>query len=84
MNQYLNCGNMSGNPKGIRSKSTNLIVAFDGCDDGRTKPGGDADTESTDHTADEEIPDHVLFSPSFGVQPSQGMRGVVKCSKSLT
>ena len=50
---------------------TDLIVAFDGCNDCGTKTGGDADTESPNHTADEDIPDHVLLSPSSHFEVSQ-------------
>jgi hypothetical protein len=60
---------------------TDLIIALEGCNDCRTETSRDADTESTDHAANKEIPDHVLFSPSTRVQESQKIQET--CSKLL-
>lgn len=53
------------------AQQTDLIVAFDGRNDRGTKTSGDADTKTPNHTANEEIPDHVLLSPSSRFRASQ-------------
>lgn len=53
---------------------TDLIVAFDGRNDCGTQASRNADTQSPDHAANEEIPDHILLSPSSCVQTSQRVR----------
>ena len=63
------------------NKCTDLIVAFDRGDDCRTQASRNADAESPDHTANEEIPDHVRLSPSSCVQASQRIRR--RCQKNL-
>ena len=64
-------------------KWTNLIIAFDGGNDSGTKTSGDADAESPNHTANEDIPNHVLLSPSFAFRrESDNTRGVAKPSHS--
>lgn len=66
------------------NKRTDLIVAFKGGNNCRTQASRDADAESPDHTANEEIPDHVRLSPSSYVQASQRRRGHVKTLPALT
>lgn len=71
MNQYLNYRKEGENRKSIsRGRYTDLIVPFDGGNDCGTKTSGDADAKPSDHTADKDIPDHVLFSPPwcFGIR----------------
>lgn len=53
------------------TQQTDLIVAFNGRNNGGTKTSRDADTKSPDHTANEDIPNHVLLSPSSRFGASQ-------------
>jgi len=77
VNQYLNCEKQGETLNRFhRARHTDLVIAFDGRHDGGTKTSGDADAESSDHTANEEIPDHVLLPPSLGFEGGQTMRGV--------
>lgn len=76
MNQYLNYRKEDENRRLIsRGQYTDLIVPFDGRNDCGTKTSGDADTKSPNHTADKDIPDHVLLSPSSCF----GIRNYAKC-----
>jgi hypothetical protein len=43
---------------------TDLIIAHNTRNDRRTQTGGYTDTESTYHTADEKVPNHILASVS--------------------
>ena len=63
---------------------TDLVVALNGRDDSGTKTSRDADAESPNHTANEEIPDHVLLSPSLGFETSQRMHSVTRNLHILT
>lgn len=76
MNQYLNCGKQSeilNRSQGARC--TDLVIAFNGRHDSGTKTSGNADTESSNHTTNEDIPDHVLLPPSLRFEVSQAIHG---------
>ena len=53
---------------------TDLIVAFDRRNDRGTKASRNADAESPNHAADEDIPNHVLLSPSSRFEVGQRIR----------
>jgi hypothetical protein len=56
------------------SECTDLVIPFDGRYDRGAKSSRHADAESTNHAANEKIPDHVLLSPSSRVQSSENKR----------
>jgi hypothetical protein len=53
------------------AQRTDLIVAFDGRNDSGTKTSRDADTKAPNHATNEEIPDHVVLSPSSRFEAGQ-------------
>ena len=57
----------------IGSECTDLVIPLNGRDDRGAESSRHADAESTNHAANEKIPNHVLLSPSLN--SSENKRG---------